>query len=765
MEPLSTSTMEGTPLPSAATGTGNLVLGLPIQGRIEGLTFSHFNLYYGARVTTVAPTSAYKDKFEEGDCIVMIDGQRIKENADINKNSHKRRIFRIVKKDGQCCVETCRKKANRYCLGLCGSHAKGQCSHTDEEGGRCPNNTVIRGLCRSHSKGQCSHTDEEGGRCTNNAVIRGLCWPHAKGQCSFDIDGKGTKCPNNALIDGLCMSHGDLCRCKQRLGKLRCIRRNKSGLDGFCRVCSEDVDAKRQATMGDCDPVSVLLERMDTEIMAAFRPFMSPSQIKVMDTVHELRKKLMNNPFQVESFSVNKKLSELVRELMQEVIADDKYQNLPLRCSDNITFKTLTAYLHMTLLQVFKAALKDFGDGGIVYKGKMSKEHVNEIIDDTIRLLKDNSCPDEGGMFITKAGSGGNMGPIGLASDRRVDNALYPASLFDRNKFVALDKLLSSDERGLTERLTAITLQGLGIGCNINLPGEAVPDTPNNATSRVYLIPSTATSIAKHLADYAMAVKGQNAPPGYVIVPAPQPSPTSTTASNTTGNTGGITYVADPTPADSVQPNQPVSSDEEKVPMPTAEHETPTHPRKDETDDKDDVVEFSAQVLHDDDCEGEGERERDSASPVTVAQDISKITSETCVPISNESAVNDNETRRKRNPENLIVDGIESPPKVQRQHIQHTAIVSNQQLSNPPGNSQDHLAIAQAWAINQQNATLNYTRRLGRRLMDEGELNLQTLKENKDVIEMVAENRVTDSTFVPYGMSQVDCDLIKRDLR
>eukprot|EP00986_Skeletonema_menzelii_P018699 scaffold26681_cov117-Skeletonema_menzelii.AAC.1 len=239
---------------------------------------------------------------------------------------------------------------NAVIRGLCGRHAKGQCSHTDEEGGRCPNNAVIRGLCWPHAKGQCSHTDEEGGRCPNNAVIRGLCWPHAKGQCSFDIDGKGTTCPNNAKFDGLCKSHGDSCRCKQRLGKLRCIRLNKSGLDGFCRVCSED-DAKRQATMGDCDPVSVLLERMDTEIMATFRPVMSPSQIKVMDTVHELRKKLMNNPFQEESFSVNKKLSELVRDLMQEVIADDKYQNVPLRCSDNITFKTLTEYLHMTLLQ------------------------------------------------------------------------------------------------------------------------------------------------------------------------------------------------------------------------------------------------------------------------------------------------------------------------------------------------------------------------------------------------------------------------------
>ena len=49
--------------------------------------------------------------------------------------------------------------------------------------------------------------------------------------------------------------------------------------------------------------------------------------------------------------------------------------------------------------------------------------------------------------------------------------------------------------------------------------------------------------------------------------------------------------------------------------------------------------------------------------------------------------------------------------------------------------------------------------------MDEGVINLHTLKENKGMIEFVAESRVTGPEFILQGMSQQDCDVIKRNLR
>jgi len=385
--------MEGTPLPSAATGTGSHV-GLPIQPGPIGVFFSN-DQDGGATVMKFDPTSANKDKFEEGDRILMIDGRRISMMADVNKNNHKVRILRAVKKNGLCCVEMCPKNARKKFDGLCSLHAKGKCSYTDEEGGECP----------------------------SIAVTGGLCTKHANGKCIFEIDGKGTKCPSIAVTGGLCGSHGDKFRCSNRRGRLRCIRDTKSGSEGFCRVCSDG------ATMGDCDPLSVVFERME-EIRAIFKPFMSEYQIKVMETLHLLRMKLRNDPFQEQSFSVNEQLSKLVRELMQDFLADDTYQNVPLRCCDNTTFKSLTEYVHMTMLQIFKAALRDFGDGGMVYKGKLSKNDANKIIDKIIHVLKRKSCHGEDGMCIRKAGSSGTMGPTGLASSRRYDNIVYPDKVY-----------------------------------------------------------------------------------------------------------------------------------------------------------------------------------------------------------------------------------------------------------------------------------------------------------------------------------------------
>eukprot|EP00984_Skeletonema_dohrnii_P029525 scaffold20240_cov150-Skeletonema_dohrnii-CCMP3373.AAC.1 len=649
--------MEGTSLPSAATGTGSHV-GLTIQPGPIGVVF-RYDQDGGATVMKVDPTSANKDKFEEGDRILMIDGRRISMMPDVNINSDKVRILRVVKKNGLCCVETCPKKARkkdglcslhangtcsytdeegrectsiavkrglcslhangtcsytdeegrectsfavkrglcslhangtcsytdeegRECTsiavkrGLCDKHANGKCSYTDEERGKCTNLAVKGGLCDKHANRKCSYTDEERGKCTNLAMTGGLCHKHANGQCIFEIDGKGTKCPSIARTGGLCGSHGDEFRCKMRSGDLRCIRDAKSG--GLCGVCGGG--AKCQATMGDCDPPSVLLERME-EIIGKLGRFMSEHQIKVMETLHDLRTKLRNDPFQKESFSVNEQLSKLVRELMQEFLADDKYQNVHLRRRDNITFQPLMEYVHMTILQIFKAALRGFGDGDMDYKGKLSKEHVNGLIDKTIDLLIRKKRPDKDGLFITKAGSSGTMGPTGLASSRRYDNIVYPDNVYDRNGFVGLGLRIPSHKRGLSERFAAIFLLGLGIGCNINLPGEAIPDTDNCATSDVYLAPSKATSIAIHLAEYAIAVRGQKAPPGCMIVCESQLSPISTTVTDTTGAaTRGITEVTAPTPADSTQPNKPASDGDEEVATPTV-HNTSTHSRQD----------------------------------------------------------------------------------------------------------------------------------------------------------------------------------------
>jgi len=753
--------MEGTPLPSAATGTGSHV-GLPIQPGPIGVIF-RYDQDGGATVMKVDPTSANKDKFEEGDRILMIDGRRISMMANVNINSDKVRTLRVVKKNGLCCVETCPKNARKV-DGLCSLHANGTCSYTDEEGGECTNIAVIGGLCTKHANGTCSYTDEEGGECTNIAVIGGLCTKHANGTCSY-TDEEGGECPSIALTGGLCGSHGDSRRCSNRRGRLRCIRDMKSGSEGFCRVCSDG------ATMGDCDPLSVLFERME-EIRDTLGPFMSEHQIKVMETLHDLRKKLRNDPFQEESFSVNKLLSELVREVMQDFLADDKYQNVPLRCCDNTTFKSLTEYVHMTMLQIFKAALRDFGDGGMVYKGKFSKNDANKIIDNIIHVLRRKSCHGEDGMCIRKAGSSGTMGPTGLASSRRYDNIVYPDKVYARNEFAGLGLRIPRHKRGLSERITAIFLLGLGIGCNINLPGEAIPDTDNCATSDVYLAPSKATSIAIHLAECAIAGRGQNAPPGYMIVRESQLSPTDTTGAVTRG----ITEVTAPTPADSTQPNKPASHGDEEVATPTV-HKTSTHSRQDESNEEEYYVEFSADCLDNDDDyvgESEGEGGRNQKSPVTVVEDLStfgqnskatnqlggnggsKSASETAV--INGSAGNVNGSTRKREipPENNNVDEIKSPPKFPR----HTTTGSNRQPFNPQdynAMAQAHLAQAHTRTVNRDFSKDDYISRVMSALRSRGE-SLGTIAANEHLIEFTARSRLNGSDLVPMGLSQVDSD-------
>jgi len=231
----------------------------------------------------------------------------------------------------------------------------------------------------------------------------------------------------------------------------------------------------------------------------------------------------------------------------------------------------------------------------------------------------------------------------------------------------------------------------------------------------VYLAPSKATSIAIHLAEHAIAVRGLNAPPGYKIVRESQLSPTDTTGAVTRG----ITEVTAPTPADSTQPNKPASHGDEEVATPTV-HKTSTHSRQDESDKEEYDVEFSADRLDNDDDyvgEGEGEGGRNHKSPVTVVEDLStfgqnskatnqlggnggsKSASETAV--INGSAGNVNSSTRKREipPENNNVDEIKSPPKFPR----HTTTGSNRQPFNP----QDYNAMAQAHLAQAHTRTVN----------------------------------------------------------
>eukprot|EP00986_Skeletonema_menzelii_P007929 scaffold3178_cov80-Skeletonema_menzelii.AAC.1 len=80
-----------------ATNTPTTIL-LITPGKI-GLTLSINRTEGGATVTKVDPTSRFKDKFQEGDRIVTIDGFRITKIADLHVNSDKIRRFGIVQKN------------------------------------------------------------------------------------------------------------------------------------------------------------------------------------------------------------------------------------------------------------------------------------------------------------------------------------------------------------------------------------------------------------------------------------------------------------------------------------------------------------------------------------------------------------------------------------------------------------------------------------------------------------------------------------------
>ena len=80
-----------------ATNTPTTIL-LITPGQI-GLTLSINRTEGGATVTKVDPTSRFKDKFQEGDRIVTIDGFRITKIADLHVNSDKVRRFGIVQKN------------------------------------------------------------------------------------------------------------------------------------------------------------------------------------------------------------------------------------------------------------------------------------------------------------------------------------------------------------------------------------------------------------------------------------------------------------------------------------------------------------------------------------------------------------------------------------------------------------------------------------------------------------------------------------------
>eukprot|EP00986_Skeletonema_menzelii_P016083 scaffold13605_cov145-Skeletonema_menzelii.AAC.13 len=80
-----------------ATNTPTTIL-LITPGKI-GLTLSINRTEGGATVTKVDPTSRFRDKFQEGDRIVTIDGFRITKIADLHVNSDKVRRFGIVQKN------------------------------------------------------------------------------------------------------------------------------------------------------------------------------------------------------------------------------------------------------------------------------------------------------------------------------------------------------------------------------------------------------------------------------------------------------------------------------------------------------------------------------------------------------------------------------------------------------------------------------------------------------------------------------------------
>lgn len=64
-----------------------------------GLTLSINQTLGGATVTKIDPNSRFKDKFQEGDRIVTIDGFRITKIADLHVNSDKVRRFGVVQKN------------------------------------------------------------------------------------------------------------------------------------------------------------------------------------------------------------------------------------------------------------------------------------------------------------------------------------------------------------------------------------------------------------------------------------------------------------------------------------------------------------------------------------------------------------------------------------------------------------------------------------------------------------------------------------------
>ena len=79
------------------TTTPTTILLIP-PGKI-GLTLSLNKTEGGAKVTKIDPTSRFKDKFQEGDRIISIDGFRITKLADFHVNNDKVRRFGVVQKN------------------------------------------------------------------------------------------------------------------------------------------------------------------------------------------------------------------------------------------------------------------------------------------------------------------------------------------------------------------------------------------------------------------------------------------------------------------------------------------------------------------------------------------------------------------------------------------------------------------------------------------------------------------------------------------
>ncbi len=308
-------------------------------------------------------------------------------------------------------------------------------------------------------------------------------------------------------------------QCKNEVDNKRCIR-NRCINSRFCAICTPgnkcQVDGcdNDLVSGGCCDehsgrcPQNFIVEYMEQKL-DYLKANMSEKDYKILEAIHNLRKRIKDNSFQDDSFSIDDEILKSVDKLMEEFHSNNKYKDQQVRDTNN-NWHPLLKHVHTRLVWILKAAIRDWRDD---FHCDLPIQLMKFIADQVFEFFKRliMSYHDEISTLVFKIGSGD-------ADTRPFCAETYPPTVFQRDLRTDLGLKLPPHQRWKCERF-AIKV-GLGfIKCsNINLPGSTIPYTDVCERASLYMVASRSASLVQHVGDYAIDRRGVQLPPDHIML-------------------------------------------------------------------------------------------------------------------------------------------------------------------------------------------------------------------------------------------------------